>query len=268
MFTGIVQQVGTVTQITDRPNARSYWMQLPLGYVWGLKLGASVANNGCCLTAVEVKYVVDGLDVGGQAVAQGANWELFANPDVQENDAVFINHGSPTAVTKAVLGKLATNPELANVTDAANYALVRFDLISTTLDLTNLGKLEVGAKVNIERSYRVGDEVGGHILSGHVDATVEIVKVVNQDNIYQVEFALPERFKEYVLDKGFVGLDGMSLTVSSITPTGFTVNLIPETLEKTTIGTKGVGDLVNFEVDNSTKTIVNTVKAYLAQQAK
>lgn len=242
MFTGIVSYIGTVHEVEDTPNARSMEIRLPLKAGYGLEPGASVANNGCCLTVTEVTFHFPP--------------DSFQNPVVTSkvfHD--FVNGLKPEQ-----------RDMLFNMPTDTYFALLRFDLISTTLNLTNLGELKEGDKLNIERSYKVGDEVGGHILSGHIDNTLEIVKVVDQDNVYQLEFALPAEYKQFVYDKGFVAIDGMSLTVSGLTEQGFTVNLIPETLAKTTIGSKKVGDRVNFEIDSNTKTVVNLVQHILSQQ--
>ncbi|RIY38467.1 riboflavin synthase subunit alpha [Psittacicella gerlachiana] len=226
MFTGIVQQVGIIEAIKDSLNARSYVVKLPLTFCLGINIGDSVANNGCCLTLVKAQFFYQGAEFTSEQIAQL---------------------------------QLETYLEITPDT----YALLSFDLISTTLNLTNLGSLEIGSQVNIERSFKIGSEVGGHIMSGHIDQKIPVINLYQKDNIYQLEFALPQELKPFVFDKGFVGIDGMSLTVSSITPQGFTVNLIPETLAKTTISTKNIGDFVNLEIDNNTKVIVNTVNNYL-----
>lgn len=142
-----------------------------------------------------------------------------------------------------------------------------FEAIKETLDLTTLGDLEVGSRVSIERSARVGDEIGGHDVSGHVTGTGEIVELRRVGNVCDVKIAIPRRWMKYVLHKGFVAVDGSSLTVGVTEPEGrFAVHLIPETLRLTNLGRKGVGDRVNIELDPRTVAIVDTVERVLAER--
>ena len=127
---------------------------------------------------------------------------------------------------------------------------VYFEAIDETLKRSTLGDLKVDQLVNIERSARFGDEIGGHPLSGHVYCRATISKV--QNNIYT--FTLEKT--DYLFEKGFVAIDGMSLTVVDVSKSSFTVHLIPETLKWFT---KGVGDLVNIEFDSLTVAAVETV---------
>jgi len=143
---------------------------------------------------------------------------------------------------------------------------VRFDAMAETLRRTTLGALQVGARVNVERSYRVGDEVGGHIVSGHVTGTAEIVAVEATETNRAVTFRCDPSWMKYLLPKGFVALDGCSLTLSDVDARAstFRVWFIPETLRLTSFGQKTEGDLVNLELDSRTQTIVDTVESYLA----
>ena len=143
---------------------------------------------------------------------------------------------------------------------------VSFDLIEETLRCTNLGGLKVGDVVNIERAARFGDEIGGHVMSGHIATTTHIVAIEKTDFNTTVWFALPDKLKPYVLTKGFVGLDGCSLTIGDVLSDRFNVHLIPETLERTLFGSRQVGDAINIEIDAQTQAIVDTVTRVLAQQ--
>lgn len=143
---------------------------------------------------------------------------------------------------------------------------VAFDLIAETLRCTNLGHLQIGDVVNIERAARFGDEIGGHVMSGHITTTTDIVAIENTDFNTTIWFNLPETCKPYILSKGFVGLDGCSLTIGDVLPDRFNVHLIPETLERTLFGQRQVGDAINLEVDAQTQAIVDTVARVLAQQ--
>jgi riboflavin synthase len=144
--------------------------------------------------------------------------------------------------------------------------VVAFDVMQETLDKTTLGALKVGDLVNTERSIRVGDEIGGHRVSGHITGTAEIMKVETPPNNRILTFRVPAAWMEYILPKGFIALDGCSLTIVDVGPDWFTVHLIPETLAITTFGTKTVGDRVNLELDPETQTIVETVKRVLASR--
>ena len=140
----------------------------------------------------------------------------------------------------------------------------RFDLMAETLDKTNLGRLKAGDLVNLERAARFGDEIGGHLMSGHITATTEILRIERTEHNTTMHFALPAALKPYILPKGFVGLDGCSLTIGSVGVDSFCVHLIPETLRRTLFGTRQAGDTVNLEIDPQTQAVVDTVGRILA----
>ena len=145
--------------------------------------------------------------------------------------------------------------------------LVSFDLMQETLKITNLGELKAGDFVNIERAMQMGTEIGGHILSGHVYCTADIVERIPSENNLQIWFQLPNQdTMKYVLTKGFIAVDGISLTIGEVREQRFCVNLIPETIHRTLIGKKTVGEKVNIEIDPQTQAIVDTVERYLAQK--
>ncbi|WP_341503879.1 riboflavin synthase subunit alpha [Gallaecimonas sp. GXIMD4217] len=145
---------------------------------------------------------------------------------------------------------------------------VHFDLMRETLRITNLGELAVGSEVNLERAARFGDEIGGHAMSGHVHCMAEVIAIDSTETNCRIGFALPEQWHKYVFDKGYVGVDGISLTVGAKTAQGFEVNLIPETLTRTVIGDRQLGDRVNIEIDPQTQAIVETVERVLAARAQ
>ena len=145
--------------------------------------------------------------------------------------------------------------------------LVSFDLMQETLKITNLDELKAGDFVNIERAMQMGTEIGGHILSGHVYCTADIVERLPSENNLQIWFQLPNQdMMKYVLTKGFIAVDGISLTIGEVSEQSFCVNLIPETIHRTLIGKKTVGEKVNIEIDPQTQAIVDTVERYLAQK--
>ncbi|MDN6834335.1 MAG: riboflavin synthase subunit alpha [Enterobacterales bacterium] len=145
--------------------------------------------------------------------------------------------------------------------------LVSFDLMKETLRITNLGDVTVGSVVNLERAAKFSDEIGGHLMSGHIICTAEIVKILTSENNRQIWFKMPNpELMKYVLHKGFIGIDGISLTIGEVTKSRFCVHLIPETLQRTTLGVKRLGDKVNIEIDPQTQAVVDTVERVLASR--
>ena len=143
---------------------------------------------------------------------------------------------------------------------------VAFDLMQETLRVTNLGELKVGDAVNVERAARFGDEIGGHQMSGHILCTAEVTRVVESENNHQVRFRMPEEWMKYIFTKGYIGIDGISLTIGEVEGREFEVNLIPETLSRTNIGSRRPGDRANIEIDPQTQAIVDTVERVLAER--
>jgi riboflavin synthase len=123
------------------------------------------------------------------------------------------------------------------------------DVMNQTLSLTTLGELEPGDAVNLEPALRAGEPLGGHLVQGHVDAVAE-VSATEQDGIARrVRVALPAELRPYVVEHGSIAIDGVSLTVAALSDDEIEVSLIPETLERTTLGSLAAGDRVNVEVD-------------------
>lgn len=202
MFTGIVQGTGILAAVQKpSPRFRTFTVELPEHMADNLQTGASVANNGCCLT-----------------------------------------------ITRA------------------DGRRVDFDLMAETLAKTNLGLLKPGDKINLERAARIGDEIGGHLMSGHIIGTAPVTRIEETGPGKTVWFSLPEALKPYILTKGFIGLDGCSLTIGDVTETEFNVHLIPETLRLTLFGSRRPGDLTNIEIDPQTQAIVDTVARILSNK--
>ncbi|MGR5211284.1 riboflavin synthase subunit alpha [Vibrio rotiferianus] len=141
---------------------------------------------------------------------------------------------------------------------------ISFDLMQATLALTNLGELTEGDSVNIERAAKFGDEIGGHSMSGHISLMAEITDIIDTPNNRTIWFTLPTESMKYVLAKGYIGLDGCSLTIGEVKENSFSVHLIPETLERTLFGCRQVGEKINVEFDPQTQAIVDTVERVLA----
>lgn len=202
MFTGIVQGIATVVAIEEKQQFRQYTLELSDEMLTGLVTGASVANNGCCLTVTKI-------------------------------------HGNQ----------------------------VSFDLMKETLRVTNLADLQTGDRVNIERAAKFGDEIGGHITSGHIMTQGEITKIISSENNRHVWFTVAEPgVMKYIFPKGFIALDGISLTIAEVTSKRFSVYLIPETLQRTTLGRKKPGQWVNIEIDAQTQAVVDTTERVLARR--
>jgi riboflavin synthase len=141
---------------------------------------------------------------------------------------------------------------------------VWFDAIEETLKRTTLDTLAVGRKVNIERAAKMGDEIGGHLLSGHIYCTAKLVRI--RDNIYT--FSMTSNGAKYLFSKGYIAIDGISLTLVDVWEEGFTVHLIPETLNRTLLGKKKLGDRVNIEIDALTQAAVDTVEKIISKHER
>lgn len=123
------------------------------------------------------------------------------------------------------------------------------DAMPETLSRSNLGALAPGSPVNLERAVQIGSRLGGHIVSGHIDCCATITGIRRDDNALWFTLAAPRDMLRYVIEKGSVALDGVSLTVARVDDNGFAVSLIPHTAAMTTFGTRRVGDTVNLECD-------------------
>lgn len=135
------------------------------------------------------------------------------------------------------------------------------DVMKETLDRSDLGALQVGSQVNLERAVRLQDRLGGHLVQGHVDGTGTIVSKDPSDNWTVVRISLPADLDRYVVVKGSITVDGISLTVSAVQPGWFEVSLIPTTLDITNLGRKGPGEPVNVEVDITAKYVEKLLAA-------
>ncbi|QSX35331.1 riboflavin synthase subunit alpha [Shewanella avicenniae] len=201
MFTGIVQANCEVLSIDKKSGLHTLGVAIPQELRIGLQLGASVANNGVCLTVTELA-----------------------------DDRVF------------------------------------FDVMEETLALTNLTDLQQGSRVNIERSLTFGKEIGGHILSGHVQTLARIEQVDVTESHYNLKLSFAPEWKKYIFYKGFIGVNGCSLTVGEVDGNCFWLHLIPETLRLTNLASYQPGMTLNLEIDSQTQAIVDTVERVLAQR--
>lgn len=144
--------------------------------------------------------------------------------------------------------------------------IVQFDIIDETIDRTNLGDVSVGDTVNIERSLKFGDEIGGHILSGHIfDTGIINSKNKNGDQM-SLSILAPPSVQKYLTEKGYIAIDGISLTIGEINNGCFDLHIIPETMRLTILDSKEVGDIVNIEIDSNTQLIVETIERLLEER--
>jgi len=176
-----------------------------------------------------------------------------------ENMRLEVNLGASIAVDGVCLTVCAFDGISGEVT---------FDIMQETLNLTTLSALRVGYRVNVERSAKANAEVGGHWVSGHIDATATLTHIALSENNCRISYQFPEWMAKYLFKKGFVALNGCSLTIADIdyTDSTLTVSYIPETLHISTHGQKLQGDTVNIEIDRQTQAIVDTVERVLAQR--
>jgi len=156
-------------------------------------------------------------------------------------------------------GSIAVNGACLTVTDfdASSFSV---DIMPETLKRTNLGLLHNGDGVNLERPLSIDGLLGGHLVQGHVDATGRVASVVKDDETTILRFEAPPEVMCYVVDKGFIAVDGISLTVVSIDNGSFEVSVVDYTLKNTTLGSRRVGDLVNLEADIIAKYVVQLNK--------
>ncbi len=151
---------------------------------------------------------------------------------------------------------------VANIIDST----VTFDAIQETLKRSTLGSLKRGDEVNLERALKFGDELGGHLLSGHIMSTAIVADYEKIGQSVDMKISINDKLSPFIIEKGYIAIDGISLTVGQVDEGGFSLHLIPETLRFTTIGGKGLGEHVNIEVDSMTQTIVSTVERILGER--
>ncbi|MGB0957127.1 MAG: riboflavin synthase subunit alpha [Litorivicinus sp.] len=183
--------------------------------------------------------------------------------------------------TAGVVRLVVEVPSTDNLTPGASIAIngvcltavswqgrqVDFDVIAESMRVTNLGDLQPGDAVNVERAARFGDEIGGHLLSGHIHGTARLAAVEPQGDNLALTFDTPAELKHYLLPKGYAALNGCSLTLGPVVGDQFQVFLIPETRNVTVFGDIQPGVRVNLEVDSQTQAVVDTVERVMAARA-
>ncbi|MBI5483845.1 MAG: riboflavin synthase [Deltaproteobacteria bacterium] len=152
-------------------------------------------------------------------------------------------------MTEIALGdSIAVNGACLTVTEKGTRNAT-FDVSPESIARTTIGNLRSGSRVNLERALKLGDRLGGHIVSGHIDCCGRLTRIENRSGNHQLYFSLPVAHSRYLVEKGSVTIDGISLTVNSVSQDGFSVNIIPLTFAKTTLELIRVGDEVNIETD-------------------
>ncbi len=184
-----------------------------------------------------------------------------------QGDAVRLSVRGPLVVSDAGEGdSIAVNGCCLTVVSHDGEVFTA-DVMRETLDKTSLGAFRPGTRVNLERAVTAEKRLGGHIVQGHVDGTGEIRSRTPSEHWEVVEIGLPEGMDRYLVEKGSITVDGVSLTVVTVTDDSFTVSLIPETLSRTTLGIKRPGETVNLEVDVIAKHVEKLVGAYTKEQS-
>jgi riboflavin synthase len=163
----------------------------------------------------------------------------------------------PKGFRDITIGDSIANDGVCLTVTSMKGGALSFDLMKETLEATTLKDLQPGQKLNLERAMKADARMGGHFVTGHVDAVARIVKVVTLANYVEYRIAVPKAIRKFIAAKGSVAIDGISLTVGKVTREWFAVYFIPHTLEVTTIGLKKAGDRVNIEADLLARYILN-----------
>jgi riboflavin synthase len=167
----------------------------------------------------------------------------------RQGEAGLLSVASDLPTEEIAIGdSVAINGACLTVTAKSSSSLT-FDVSPETLTRTTIGKLRSGDRVNLERAMKLGDRLGGHIVSGHVDCCGKLSRSETRSGNHLLQFAIPSAHARYLVEKGSVTIDGISLTVNSVTQEGFSVNIIPHTMANTTLAQLRSGDTVNIETD-------------------
>lgn len=181
-----------------------------------------------------------------------------------EAGVLDIETSLPTADI-AIGDSVAVNGICLTVTAKSNRTLT-FDVSPESISSSSIGKLFSGSRANLERALRLGDRLGGHIVSGHVDCEGQLISTEIRSGNHQMQFTLPPEHARYLVKKGSVTIDGISLTVNAVSHNGFSVNIIPHTFSSTTLGQLKIGDVVNIETDIIGKYVERLTSPWKAEE--
>lgn len=190
---------------------------------------------------------------------------MFTGLIIEMGEIVSVKMRSGGAVLSLKAGEIAPDAKLGDSISVngvcltvieKNSGLLSFDLSDETLNSTNMGRLKRGDRVNLEMSLSPDSKIGGHFVTGHVDAVGTMRSKADTGDMLKIEISAPEKVMNLLVEKGSVAVDGISLTVVDVLNDGFTVVIIPHTAKLTTIGFKGAGDTVNIEADILGKYVV------------
>ena len=181
------------------------------------------------------------------------------------SDFIRIHISTPKNFNKGLKkgASISVNGVCLTSKDNGNKNL-KFDVIEETLLKTNLKHILEGDIVNLERSIKASSEIGGHLMSGHIHFTGEVKKIFEKENTKDMRISISREYSDYILEKGYIGVNGCSLTIGKVFKNQFNIHLIPETLKITNLEKLEEKDLVNIEIDQTTIAIVDTVKKTLA----
>jgi riboflavin synthase len=185
--------------------------------------------------------------------------------DARRGITLTVEAPDALAAGVAVGDSVAVNGACLTVV-AFDARTMRFDVVPETVARTSFDALRAGQPVNVELSLRAGDRLGGHLVYGHVDASASILAKEPEGQGFRLHVVLPDALAPFIVEKGYVAVDGVSLTIASVTPERFTIALIPETARRTTLGTKGPGDRVNLEVDPVARYAQGAMAVYAQQR--
>ena len=184
-----------------------------------------------------------------------------------KKDSITIEITPPKNFTKNLKKGASVSVDGVCLTSLDNgIKKMKFDIIEETLARTNLKSLKKGSIINLERSIKANSEIGGHLMSGHIHFSGKVKKILNKANTKDISIDFPKKYNEYIFEKGYIGINGCSLTLGKVSKNNFYIHLIPETLSITNLDNLHEGSMVNVEIDQNTISIVETVKKTLAAQ--
>jgi len=184
-----------------------------------------------------------------------------------KKDSITIEITPPKNFTKNLKKGASVSVDGVCLTSLDNgIKKMKFDIIGETLARTNLKTLKKGSIINLERSIKANSEIGGHLMSGHIHFSGKVKKILNKANTKDISIDFPKKYNEYIFEKGYIGINGCSLTLGKVNKSNFCIHLIPETLSITNLDNLHEGSMVNVEIDQNTISIVETVKKTLAAQ--